>query len=798
MFRSYLLIAARNLSNNFGYTLINVTGLAIGLASCLLVSLYIRFEMSYENFHSKKENIYRYIPRGERDGVVAMQTMLPAGFGPLIKDNFKEIEMFTRFTPMDERPLLKYDDKLLDAKPLVLADSDFFEMFSFKLEQGNLSDVLSEPFNVVIAKSVADKFFPNGEALGKTIRFDDAYDLKITGVFKDVPANTHMKFTYVMPFITAGKILEDRYKYSSDEFLNNLNAWNYPTYFFIPDEKDLEGLARRIDQKFTEARKEEFKSESLGDWLQPLTEIHFTKGIRGDTANGNKNTIYIFSAIALMILLVACFNFMNLSTARAMKRAKEVGLRKVMGAFRLQLIKQFLGETLILVLIAMVLGVILLELLVPLFNSMIGQQLSLVYFGSDSILWLFFLAAIITGLLAGSYPALYLSSFVPAKVLKGQAGPAGNAGLRKVLTVLQFGVATFLMIGTLVVYLQMRFVQNKNLGFDKENVIYFAPPATFWKSVDVFKASLLSHTSVKSVSVSNGTPGMESSTWRYDFPGTNVPERSINTAIIDYDYVDTYGLEIIDGRNLSPEFPTDSVEGYLVNEAAIKDLMIEKPIGHPIRAMDGHTVGKIVGVVKDFHYRSLHRDIDPLVLRIDPNNIWCVSVKLSTGNLHANLETIEAEWKKILPGYPFVYEFLDETIEHQYKADQNTGVLLTAFTLLAIFIACLGLLGLTSFMTEQRRKEIGIRKALGATVSNIVILLSKDFSKLVLIGFVIVVPLAWYAVQQWLEGFAYKININPLVYLAAGLIIGVIALLSIAYQSVKAAIVNPSDTLRNE
>jgi putative ABC transport system permease protein len=601
-----------------------------------------------------------------------------------------------------------------------------------------------------------------------------------------------------MPFVTAGKIAEDRYKYSSEEFLNNMDAWNYATYFFIPNEKDIESLSRRIDKKFTEACKQDFNPERLGDWLQPLTEIHFTKGIRGDTANGNENSIYMFSAIAFMILLIACFNFMNLSTARAMKRAKEVGLRKVMGAFRSQLVKQFLGETLVLVVIAMIFGIILLELLVPLFNLLIGQQLSLEYFGSNSILWLFILAAIVTGLLAGSYPAFYLSSFAPAKVLKGQSGPAGNAGLRKILTVLQFGVAIFLVVGTLVVHQQIRFVRNTNLGFDKESIIYFNPPAALWKSIDVFKESLLSHTSVKSVSVSNGTPGMENSTWRYDFPGTNIPERSINTSIIDYDFVNTYGLQIIDGRNLSQEFATDSLEAYLVNEAAVKDLMIEKPINHPIRAMDGHPIGKIVGVVKDFHYRSLHRTIEPLVLRIDPNNTWCVSVKLSGGNLQGNLKTVEEEWKKILPGYPFTYEFLDETIERQYKAEQNTSVLLTAFALLAIFIGCLGLLGLTAFMTEQRKKEIGIRKVLGATVANIVVLLSKDFSKLVLIAFVIVIPIAWYAVQQWLEGFAYKININPMLYLGAGVIIGVIAWLSIAYQSIKAAIVNPSDILRNE
>jgi putative ABC transport system permease protein len=536
----------------------------------------------------------------------------------------------------------------------------------------------------------------------------------------------------------------------------------------------------------------------MGDWLQPLDEIHFTRGIKGDYVNGDMNYVYTFSAVALLILIIACFNFMNLSTARAMKRAKEVGLRKVMGAFRHQLIKQFLGETLVLVSVSLVLGIILLELMVPVFNVLVGQHLTVKYFGAGSFLWIFILAGLLTGVLAGSYPAFYLSSFLPAKVLKGQTGPAGNAGLRKILTVLQFAVATFLLIGTLVVFVQMHFVRNTSLGFDQESVIYLNPPTPMWNKIDVFKETLLTQAGIKSIALSNGTPGMQNATWNYTFPGKDIPERSINTQIIDYDFVKTFGLEIAQGRNLSEEHATDSLQGYLVNEALVKELMIENPIGMSIQATDGHPPGQIVGVVKDYHYRSLHQKIQPLVLRIDPRNMWCASVKFSGGNLSENLAVVEKEWKKLAPDYPFTYDFLDDTIAQQYKADQNTGILLTAFSALAILIACLGLLGLTAFMTEQRKKEIGVRKVLGASVSNIVVLLSKDFSKLVVIAFVAVVPIAWYAVNQWLKDFAYKVEISPLIYVGAGVLISLIAWLSIAYQSVKAAVVNPSDTLRNE
>lgn len=798
MLRNYLLIATRSLYKNLGYTSINIFGLAIGLACCLLVTLYVRFELSYENFHENKESIYRYIPRGERDGQVSMQTMLPSGFGPLIAESFREVEMFTRFTDVNERPLIRKGDTFLDAKTLSVADKDFFKIFSFRLVQGDANTVLSRPGTIAVAKSVADKYFPNGDAVGQVIRYDNAYDYEITGVFEDVPANSHLQFTYLTTFETIAKMVQDQYGFPADQFLNSLDAWNYSTYFYIPNEKDVDALAKRIDKKFTEAREEAYNDKALGDWLQPLGEIHFTKGIKADTANGDKNYVYIFSAVALLILIIACFNFMNLSTARAMKRAKEVGLRKVMGAFRHQLIKQFLGETIVLVSISLVIGIILLELLVPLFNSLVGQHLEVVYLGSGSVIIYILIAGLLTGILAGSYPAFYLSSFVPAQVLKGQVGPSGNAGLRKILTVLQFGVAAFLMIGTLIVYQQMNFIQNKNLGFDKESIVYMNPPMALWDKKEVLKENLLANTSIKSVTFSNGTPGMETSTWQYDFPGLDIPKRSMNTMIVDYDYINTFGLEIVEGRNLSEEFATDSTEAYLINEAAAKELMLEKPLGTPIRALDGHPAGRIVGVVKDFHYRSLHRRIEPLVLRIDPRNMWCMSVKLSAGNLKTNLAVLEKEWKQLAPDYPFSYQFVDETIERQYKAEQNTGVLIGSFAALAIIIACLGLLGLTAFMTEQRKKEIGVRKVLGASVSGIIMLLSKDFSRLILIAFILVVPLAWYAMNQWLADFAYQVNISPFVFVGAGLVVLIIAFTSVFYQALKAAVVNPSETLRNE
>ncbi len=798
MLRNYLKVAIRNLLKNKGFSFINISGLAIGLACCFLIGLYVQFELSYESFHSKKESIYRYIPRSSDDGGnLRMQTWTPPGFAPAVADHFSEISQYTRYSTLSDEPLLTVEDKVLPPDILALGDIGFFNIFSIDLVRGDKNEVLKSPYSLVISQSIADNFFPGEDPVGKVIRYDNSYDFNITGVFEDLPSNTHLNFSYIVPFETIGDIVEDQFGYPKDKLLEGLDSWNYSSYFVIDSDVNSIEFESRVDEQFTKLRKGTFNPESVHDWLQPLQEIHFTKGIRGDEANGDINTVYIFSAIAIFILIIACFNFMNLSTARAMKRAKEVGVRKVMGAQRPQLVYQFLGETVLLTIIALVFSIFILELTIPSFNSTMGMSLSPNYLDNPMFLITLIGIGLLTGVIAGGYPAFYLSSFEAAKVLKDTSNRSGKSTLRQVLTILQFGIAAFLIIGTFVVSQQMNFLTNKSLGFQKEEIIYFLPPTSLFDDVDVLMNNLKANSAVVGVSRSNGVPGYTGSHWTYNLPDEEIKE-NINTMIIDYDFLDNYEIEIVEGRNISSDFATDSSDAYLINETAVRQLMLVNPIGTRIQALDGHGVGRIVGVVKDFHYKSLHQAIEPLVLRHDPRNSYTLSVRMKEGNLQNNLRAIEQEWKKIASDYPFNYSFLDDDLEQLYKSEENVGLLMTTFSFLAIFIACLGLLGLISFMTEQRKKEIGVRKVLGATVASIVGLLGKDFAILVVIAFIISIPASWWAMNLWLENFAYKIDINPFLYVFAGVVLLLIALATVSYQSFRAATSNPVDTLRSE
>ncbi len=798
MLKNYFKIAFRNLANNIGYSSINIIGLAIGLSSCFLIALYVQFELSYEDFHTNKDKVYRYIPKSQNDaGVISMQTWLPPGFGPAMNDHFGEIETFTRYTIIDEAPLLSKGEKVLPPLYFALGDQDFFDIFSFKLISGIKEEVLKRPFTIVISESVAKNFFPGESPIGQTIRYDNTYDLEITGVFEDIPRNSHLQFEYIAPFETMGDIVESQFGYPKDKFLEDFESWNYSTYFMINENVEARDFEVNLEKYFTELRKRKYKESAVNDWLQPISEIHFTTGIRGDSANGNINNIYIFSAIAIFILVIACFNFMNLSTARAMKRAREVGVRKVLGAQRFQLIYQFLGETLLLTFFALILSLILLEIVLPIFNATMGFDLTSNYLDNYVFVFVLIATGIITGVLAGSYPAFYLSAFDPAKALKEASVKGGNILLRQVLTVFQFSIAAFLIIGTFIVISQMRYMTNKELGFSKEEIIYFTPPTSTWNNLDVFKNNLKSYSEIKSIATSNGVPGYTSSHWTYNLPDEDI-RMNINTMIIDYDFADAYNLEVVQGRNISSQYASDSSQGYLINETAAKQLMLANPLGTRIQAMDGHPIGQIVGVVKDFHYKSLHQAIEPLVLRNDPRNGFTLSIKFNEGPLEAKMAVVEQEWKKFAPEYPFTYQFLDEDLDRLYKAEENSSWLMTIFSSLAIIIACLGLLGLTSFLTEQRKKEIGVRKVMGASVNSIVGLLSKDFTKLVLIAFIIAVPAAWYAMNMWLSEFAYQVSLSPLHFVIAGFILIVISLITISYQSLRAATANPAETLRSE
>ncbi|MEM9859267.1 MAG: ABC transporter permease [Bacteroidota bacterium] len=780
-----------------GYSLINISGLALGLASCFLITLYIQFETSYEVFHKKADDIYRYIPRYKSDdGEVRMQTWTPPGFAPAMADHFAEIEKFTRFAVFEEEPLLKIGETVLPPEYLALGDQAFFDIFSIQLLRGASSEVLANPFSIVISENVANDFFPDEDPVGKVIRFDNSLDLTITGVFESIPNNSHLQFSYLVAFETLGYVVEAKYGYPKDKFLSDLDSWNYSAYFLMNPGVKAKQLEKRIDEYFTTLTGKNYNPDVLGDWLQPLDEIHFTENIRGDEATGNINNVRIFAVIAIFILVIACFNFTNLATARATKRIKEVGVRKAMGAQKFQLIYQFLGETFLLTSIALIFSVILIELTLPVFNSIMGLSLHTSYFDHHLNILVLIGIGSLTGIIAGVYPAFYLSSFRPSTVLKSDVGKSAKSTLRQVLIVSQFSIAAFLIIGSLIVSEQTSYMNSKSLGFDKDRIIYFSPPTSISNKMEVFKNNLKLNGSVLEVTQSNGVPGYTSSHWTYNIPGVD-NSMNINTMIVDFNFLDAYDIEVIEGRGISTDFAADSSQSYMINETAARLLFLDDPVGADIQVLSGdYTMGKVVGVVKDFHYKSLHKAIEPLVIRYDPRNVWTVSIKFDQSDLQNNVALVEQEWKKIAPEHPFIFNFLDEDLKELYRSEQNAGSLITTFSLLAIIIACLGLFGLTSFVTEQRKKEIGVRKVLGASVAKIITLLGKDFIKLVSVAFLISVPLAFWAMNIWLEDFAYKIEVSPLFFIFAGFILLSIALGTVSYQSYKAATANPSQTLR--
>lgn len=798
MLENYLKIALRNLSRNLRYTLINVLGLAVGMACCIIIALYVQFETSYESFHENRDQIYRYIPRSANKGELAMQTYTPAGMAPRFHQDFKEVANFSRFVMLADEANFKYNDQQLSSGPLALADSAFFKMFSIPLVRGEANRVLVRPATVLISRSVAENFFPGKDPIGQQIKFDNKMLFEISGIFEDVPANSHLQFSYVASFTSLPVLMEELYGYKNDEILDDLGAWNYSTYLQIPN-----GATTDLEQRMSK-KLYEYQANFPGrrdnvevDWLQPLSEIHFTQGIKGDSG-GTGSLVYvnIFSAVAIFVLLIACFNFMNLSTALALIRAREVGLRKSIGASRRQLIFQFIGESILLIALALIIALQIVWIVLPLFNGLMDLSLRPGMILSPIFILLLFGIVLITALVAGAYPAFYLSSFMPAKVLKGDR-VSGRAGVRKVLTVFQFGIATFMIIATIVVFQQMSYMKNAEVGFDREHVVTFPATIELHQNYEAFKERLLRHSEIKAVTICSAVPGNTLGHWRYRFPSQDREDVSINTVATDHDYLDVMGLELVDGRKLSRELVTDDSLAYIINETAARQFLLAKPVGTPFMVLDGrHPEGRIVGVVKDYHFRSLQHQVDPLVIRIDRDNAYVVAVKLQSQNYSETLELIKNEWKQVSPEYPFKYSFLDDDYDKLYKSEEKTGILMTCFSGLAIFVACLGLTGLASFLTHQRRKEISIRKVHGASTRQVISLLSWDFIKLVLIGFVIVAPLGWIAVNKWLTNFAYQVDVSPLVFLVAGILVSILAFFTVGFHSYKASLTNPAQVLR--
>lgn len=796
MVRSYLKIAFRHLLQHKTITLINIGGLAIGMACCMLIVLFVQDERSFNNFHANGKNIYRLNCLSGQKGEINHMSITQFPAGPALKAELSDVKMAVRITEQGS-PLFAYKDKKFIEKRVAYADPDFFRMFSFPLVAGNMATALKEPNTVVVSESIARKYFGNRDPIGKVLRMENKTNCRVTAVMKDMPLNSDMQYDMLLSYSTFEKGLD-----LSGEWFNF--SANY-TYLLLHNQANMAKVNREL-QLFTDRHVKDIATKlgfTFSYQLQPLDNIHLHP--RGDGGDDNRlKLIYVYVAIAIFIILIACINFMNLATARAGERSMEVGLRKVMGAPRKSLVVQFLLEAVLLSLIAFVIALLIAQLLLPAFNDITAKSLHL--FGGEQVplLGLLLLVAVFTGLLAGSYPALFLSGFVPIAILKGTFQSLRNRTfLRKVLVVSQFVIAIVLIVSTIVVYRQLRYWQQQNLGLNKEyllNVYLYGAGDTHKK--ELIKEETLRYPAVKEASLSNMALGCFITNFNPIAKEGDSDEQSITAGIIrsDFNLIKTLGMKLVKGRAFSENMGMDSTSSFIVNEAAAKALGLSNPIGARIEWRPGYTTrkGAIVGVVKDFNYQTLRLPVGPVIYIVDPGEAALLTLRLQPGAVDKQLARLNSIWDKLVPDYPFQYSFVGDDLAKQYLNEQRLGTLFGAFAVLSVFIACMGLFGLSILISRQRTKEIGIRKVLGASVSSITTLLSKDFLQLVFVALLIATPVAWYLMNRWLQDFAYRINVEWWMFVAAGLCAVAIALFTISFQSVKAALMNPVKSLRTE
>lgn len=783
MLKNYLKLALRNIIKHKAYSFINISGLAIGMACTILILLWVQSEWSYDRFHENSPEISRVIINSQNpDGSIGSSYWNPGGIAPELKDKYPEIINYTRIRPPWPCQL-KYKENISKSMTC-MADPSFFTVFTFPLIKGDPQTVLSDPKSIVLTEEAAKRYFGDEDPIGKTITLDfwREFDLQVTGILKNVPTNSHLQFDCLIPFSVARTL---GWKVDSWE------GSDYISYLVLKKNSRHE----EVNQKISGIIKERYPESNATVQLQPLTHIHLHKLGGG----GPIIYIYIFSSMAIFILLIACINFMNLSTARSTIRAKEIGIRKVMGAHRKQLEKQFIGESILMAFIALTIAVAFVNLFLPIFNNLTGKEISIDYDGT--IILSFFIIALITGIISGIYPAVFLSSFQPGRILKGvsRAG-SKNPSFRKSLVVFQFVLSVFLIISATIVYNQLHYIKNINLGYDKEHVVCFGLSKGMSDKYDTVKQKLLQDSNVLAMTAShssfiNKNSSISGASWE-----GKTDEKKLNMFIhaVDYDYLKTFNMEMIQGRFFSEEFSTDAEEGIVLNEAAIEAMGIENPVGKQFKfpLFKTEKRGKIIGVVKDYNISSLHKEIKPLVLIIAPWWYYNFYVKIKPDDISNTMSYLEKTIQRIVPDFAFEYTFLDDDLDKLYRADQRMAEIIKYVMLLAIFISCLGLFGLASFTIEQRTKEIGVRKVLGASLTGIAALLLKEFIKLVLLGNIIVWPIAYFIMNRWLQNFAYHISINFWVFLLTGMLTFLIAAITVSYQAIKAAIANPVEALK--
>ena len=791
MLINYLKIALRNIKRHKMFSFINISGLAVGMACCILILLWVRDELSYDRFHKKGEQIYKItIESHQPNGVIAPFGHTPFPLAPALKERYPEVVDSARI--FEAKVLLRHESNVFNEDRFYFTEPSFFKIFTFPLLKGNPQTALSNMNSVVITENMAQKYFGIENPIGKTLSVNINRDYIVTGVMKNIPANSHITFD----FLASSKILEnlDRKSLRQEWDAESLNSWGATyvhTYVLLQKTSFYPDVEHKISGFFKEI------NPDIG-WvlkMQPLYQIHLFPINRNSAV---VKYLTIFSIIAFVVLMIACINFMNLTTAISSKKSKEIGIRKIVGAKKGDIIRQFFGEYLLLSFFSLALAVLLVFLFLPAFNTLTGKQFTPSNSIDLTLLFGLIGITILTGCVSAVYPALFLSSFSPIRALKGSfSSGSRRPTFRRILVVIQFSLSIILVIGTLIIYSQLDYIRKRDLGYDKENIIYLPLQGEIQNKYQILKNGMVQNANVLNATVSNTLPSfLDTGAGGLDWEGRDPKfDALFNYASVDFDFIDTFRMQIVQGLNFSGEITSD-LSNYILNETAIKQMGLNDPIGKRFSMWEKE--GKIIGIVKDFNFRPLHTRIEPLILALKAQPYTYIFIRIASENYSNTLKYLESVWNRLNPEYPFDYHFLDEDFDRLYWDEQRLGKIFGYFSFLAIFIACLGLYGLASFVAEERTKEIGIRKVLGSSTSGIVMLLTKDFSRCILLATLIAWPVGYFVMNGWLNNFAYRTKVGFGILIFSSALALIIALLTVSFQSIKAALANPVDSLRYE
>lgn len=808
MLSNFIKVAIRNLFRNSFYTIINIIGLAIGLTGAILIGLFIQSELSYDRYHNHHERVYRLESHFEIGGNIDNFAATALPLAPALQVEFPDVvDTITRVTNMDNN-LFEYNDQKFFDENIHYADSTYFEIFTHRFIAGNPQDALNDPNEIVLTQSMAQRIFGSENPLGKVITGGRGVHYTVTGVIEDVPANTHFTFNALVSMISLAEI----FGYEAFQSLDGNLFWNigFFSYIKLKPNARIETITENfpaVYQKYMAPLGEQINA-SFNLLVTPLADVHLKATTTHDLPRGNIAYIYVFAVVALFLLLIGCINYMNLATARSAGRAMEVGIRKVVGAQKGMLQRQFITESLLITFLAMIIALIAAELLLPFFNAISGKSLEFNLFTHFDYLLIIIGVSVLVGFVSGSYPAFYLASFIPAQVLKSATGRSRRSTLRKVLVLIQFAISIIMIIGTLTVGRQLQYIQNKDLGFSDDNLMVLTiRDESASQKLDAFKDRLSSVPGVISVASASGIPGNINSiiVQRYETNDGLMAEKAINFTMVDYDFIDVMEMHLMAGRQYDRDIHTDIEDAMIINQAMATNLGWNEPLGKKVDFGAGGPDGanrntRVIGVVENFHYVSLHNAIDPLMLVLADRTMRTFVLRLQGQNMHSTIESVGSVWDEFCPDFPYEYQFLDANLKAMYDADRKIGTVFRVMSILCIVIACLGLFGLATFTAEQRTREIGIRKVMGAEVSTITILLSSEFLKWVLLANCIAWPISFWALNSWLKNFAFRIELlsNFWIFFASAAVSLIIALLTVIFQTVKAANQNPIKALRYE